>query len=207
MLMYLASYRSQNAGCCDAKHPKSSSWPLSNIAYISCCAALLMHKQPWHKLCTALLLESGGQAMSEVRLQQKHANWHANSTCFFFACACWSSAPHNTSTFVGAVYKDILHQTCCRSVRNVIAGSWDLSHSQNLHPQSPAPQKMKRYEIWNRIFIFQSDCSGLEQSMLASYKRRLTACNKFCLACPVNSWLEYHARLHCWYQHSQNCLA
>jgi len=41
---------------------------------------------------------------------------------FFFACPCWSSAPHNTlgsSTFVGAVYKDILHQISRWSVSSI----------------------------------------------------------------------------------------
>ncbi len=77
-----------------------------------------MHKQQWHKVCTAVLLESGGQAMSEVRLQTAAANCGVNSTCYF-ACSCWSSAPRNTlgtSSFVGAVYKDILRQTSCWSV-------------------------------------------------------------------------------------------
>ena len=81
-----------------------------------------MHKQ-WHKVCTALLLESGGHAMSEMRPQQNQTNWHANSTCYFLSARpCWSSAPNTTlgiSTFVGAVYKDILHHRNLWSVSSI----------------------------------------------------------------------------------------
>ena len=92
------------------KQPFGHSQPL---AYMRCKDAQLIHINQLHSTAARQR-----QAMFEVRLQQKHANWWANTTCWFLLHI-HADHLHPMTFFVSAVHKDMMHQIYRPSVSSI----------------------------------------------------------------------------------------